>query len=288
MDRRARALIALLLATGAALGAAIACGDSPSANNPATTTPTSSPSSSVAPPVDGEAPGGDGAASDSGAADFAGCRQLLAESPGTPTGVHTIELGGDGSIPSLDVYCDMTFDGGGWTLIEAYTGTNSPSDLEDASAAGGYLVASPRPGTFGVLAGAVVQALAAKSSQVHVRMSFAADAASADPTTGLWITSRAPANDSATLPITNLRNLQMLTIGSDGGIQDWTGPSATYTKIGFSGTGCPPRPYPSMFWACGNPVAIGIVDVAGGGIGHCNWVWDESSAHHDPIEIYVR
>ncbi len=67
-------------------------------------------------PVDS---GADSAVEDSGSdagTVFASCKAALAADAGAPSGVYTIDPDGAGPQGPITVYCDMTSDGGGWTL----------------------------------------------------------------------------------------------------------------------------------------------------------------------------
>lgn len=53
----------------------------------------------------------------------ASCSDILNTNPTALSGYYTLDVDGIGGLPPFSTYCDMDFDGGGWTLVSVARGT---------------------------------------------------------------------------------------------------------------------------------------------------------------------
>lgn len=92
------------------------------------------------------------------------CAELKKATPDSPDGVYAIDVDGEGELVPFEVYCDMSLDGGGWTL------------LLDSNGIGPEFLTQTKPGIDVVLFNTAtylpteyMQALAELSHQAHLR-----------------------------------------------------------------------------------------------------------------------
>jgi hypothetical protein len=87
---------------------------------------------------------------------FANCLAIKTANPSAANGTYSVDPDGAGAMPSMNVYCDMTTDGGGWTLVVRALTANT---LHTNTAAVGALT-SPTQTTSAKLSDAVINQLA--------------------------------------------------------------------------------------------------------------------------------
>src|SRR5580704_2380727 len=127
------------------------------------------------------APGGTAGGGGNALGSSSTCLQVLQSNASAATGTYNVSVEG----AELTVFCDMTFAGGGWTLVESTNGgTCAPATATQGMVA---------EGSCAYLPAGTVEALAARSTVVHIR------AASGEAAPTQYLTSTA-----SSIPIQNL------------------------------------------------------------------------------------
>ncbi len=198
------------------------------------------------------------------------CKAHLLEKPLAPSGTYW--LSSAGTSPSL-AYCDMDFDGGGWTLISSLF----------ANAGNRQIAATVTPGVQAYMPEVQVQALAEESTQMHIR--------SADLNEGKWIVSK-PTLISDNLPgnhpMVNFRTGNVLNLQAGfTPLEYWDGPFATQSGLESSCVNnVADLGYPNLYWACGNPQGLHFVNATRDNMTHS--VWQFNTNVNEPMEAYLR
>lgn len=193
------------------------------------------------------------------------CAELHTAEPTLPTGVYELDAdGASGPLHPFYATCDMTYAGGGWTMIMASAGLAVDHQRELVSVSTGLGTYLPR---------SIVERLASLGHTVHVRLE-------GDAATGS-ITSVADG-----LAIQNLRAGRMLNTGSaitsmsSPVAAEWTGPLATDATHLWGSSIPTDQFYPVLYWSSFNSAGLHIVAVAP--------TTFSSFGSADPIEVYVR
>jgi hypothetical protein len=206
---------------------------------------------------------------------YASCLDILNAASTKSSGNYSIFPGGS----SLEVYCDMNFAGGGWTLVESTNGGDCTPATETAG-----MVAL---GSCTYMPGAALTALAGGATTVHVRTASGSAAPLA------YITS------ATAVPIQNLR--MGLIANANEPVGDAGAEEAAWTVVGDPGKAvnqgrtpqsilafsCPVagETWPAVYHACGNGAdgfALDVVDNVS------FWNWGITPHVNIAMEVYVR
>jgi hypothetical protein len=185
---------------------------------------------------------------------YTSCKQIKAADATAKDGMYWLATDSTGATP-FPAHCDMTFDGGGWTLVL------------DSNKLGPVMLpvnVGVAPSSGRVMNAADIKRLATAATQVHIR--------STDDT------SRSATSNADSTPIVNLRNNIMMNGGAGTGTaSDWTGPFATNAYMSWT-CGVGNNKWPNMYQCCGTN-GLHLNDV------FSRWTWGGTE---EPLQVYVR
>lgn len=184
------------------------------------------------------------------------CAYIKSKDPAAQSGGYYLQTGD--AVPVIQVYCEMSFENAGWTLI--YSSYNDPCPQQGA----------PFNTNAAFMPSIYVQMIANNSTKVHIRIANNPDLRS--------ITSK-----ENTKPITYIRELGF--IGANYNSMHWYG-SGNNAKTLSSGDGpTGTYSYPDIWFAENNQQ--GVIITTNGNGGNCNSTWNLAVDPGSNIEVYL-